>query len=193
MPYSLSGLWPCSHPQSSKFHSSLPPAPRMAGRSWGRLGATGSERARGGGIRDWAETSLFCLPHKPARASAAPSGAFRLWNCSQNDRLVAPSWGGGGGGVQAGSPRQGGAGGLKIAAAGFQLANVEAGSWRRGGRQAVFAHSARLFPLGPRSESRCGLRGGAGTSTLVRGARRRRLRLWGQEDVPLPSVPSGLS
>lgn len=52
--------------------------------------------------------------------------------------------------MKAGSPRQGGAGGLKIAAAGFQLANVEAGSWRRGGWLAVFAHSAGLcFPWVP--------------------------------------------
>lgn len=52
--------------------------------------------------------------------------------------------------MKAGSPRQGGAGGLKIASAGFQLANVEAGSWRRGGWQAVFAHSTGLcFPWVP--------------------------------------------
>lgn len=61
-----------------------------------------------------------------------------------------PVGAGGGGGVKAGSPRQGGAGGLKIATAGFQLANVEAGSWRRGGWQAVFAHSTGLcFPWVP--------------------------------------------
>ena len=61
-----------------------------------------------------------------------------------------PIGAGGWGWGEGGSPRQGGAGGLKIATGGFRLANVEAGSWRRGRRQAVFARSSGLcFPRVP--------------------------------------------
>lgn len=124
-----------------------PPAPRKAGKGGAGWEPQVRKESGVGEFGNWAVTVLFCLPHKPARASAAPAGAFRFENCSQNDRLVAPGWGRGWGWGAGGSPRRGGAGGLKIAAAGFRLANVEAGSWRRGRRQAMFARSAGLcFP-----------------------------------------------
>lgn len=81
--------------QPLKSHFSLPRCQDEREKQ-GRLGVTGSERVGVGEFGDWGDgavTVLFCLPHKPARASAAPSWAFRLWNCSQNDRLVAPGWG----------------------------------------------------------------------------------------------------
>lgn len=60
--------------------SPIPPSLGLPG--WqGEAGQAGSHRfgkSPGGGIRDWAVTGLFCLPHKPARASAAPSWAFRF-------------------------------------------------------------------------------------------------------------------
>ncbi len=159
-----------------KSHSCLPQLPGRLGKA-GRLGEPQVRKESGvGEFGNWAVTVLFCLPHKPARASAAPAGAFRLENCSQNDGLVAPGWGRGWGWGEGGSPRPGGAGGLKIAAARFRLANVEAGSWRRGGRQAMFARSSRaVFPLGPRSESRW----------------RRPRRCWHSTPTPTPTGARG--
>lgn len=72
----------------------------------GRLGGTGSERVWGGGIRRLGCNRLVLLAPQTCTsgASAAPSGAFRLSKCSQNDRLVPPGWGKGVG-VKGGEPQ----------------------------------------------------------------------------------------
>lgn len=63
-------------PQPLKSHFSLPRCQDDREKQ-GRLGVTGSERVGVGEFGDWGDravTVLFCLPHKPARASAAPRG-----------------------------------------------------------------------------------------------------------------------
>lgn len=63
-------------PQPLKSHFSLPRCQDDREKQ-GRLGVTGSERVGVGEFGDWGDravTVLFCLPHKPARASATPRG-----------------------------------------------------------------------------------------------------------------------
>lgn len=130
-----------------------PPAPRMAGRSRAGWEPQGRKEPGVGEFGDRAETGLFCLPHKPSWASAAPSGAFRLWNCSQNDRPVAPSWVRGWGWGEGGEPQARGSWRVKNSSSRVSVSKCGGGELEAGRWQAVFAHSAGLFPLGPRSES----------------------------------------
>lgn len=71
-------LWPLQSPPALKVPFLPPPAPRMAGRSRAGWEPQGRKEPRVGEFGNWAETGLFCLPYKPAWASAAPSGAFKL-------------------------------------------------------------------------------------------------------------------
>lgn len=97
-------------------------------------------KCRGGGFRATGpRLSCFLAPQPASRGTALRMTG--RWHPVRTGL----GWG------ERGSPRPGGAGGLKIAAARFQLANVEAGSWRRGGRSVC---PSAEFPLGPRSESR---------------------------------------
>ena len=143
-------------PQPSKSHFSLPRC-QDEREEQGRLGVTGSERVGVGEFGDWGDgavTVLFCLPHKPARASAAPSWAFRLWNCSQNDRLVAPGWGGGWGGVK-GEPQARGSWRVKNSNSRVSVSKCGGGELEAGQAAGRVCPQLRaVFPLGPRSESR---------------------------------------
>lgn len=150
-PFLGTQLWLLQSPPALEVP--VPPLPQLPG--WqGEAGQAGSHRV--GKSPGWGNSATRLKPACFAcltNLNGHPLRPLGRSGCGTSLRMTGwwhPVGAGGGGGVKAGSPKQGGAGGLKIAAAGFQLANVEAGSWRRGGWQAVFAHSAGLcFPWVP--------------------------------------------
>lgn len=126
-----------------------PPAPRMAGRSRAGWEPQGRKEPGVGEFGDWAELACFACPANLLGHLLRPLGRSGCGTALRMTGRWHPVGSGGGGGVKAGSPRQGGAGGLKIAAAGFQLANVEAGSWRRGGGKPCLPTAQGCFPWVP--------------------------------------------
>lgn len=81
-----------------------------------------------------------------------------------------PVGSGGWGWGEGGEPQARGSWRVKNSSSRVSVSKCGGGELEAGRRQAVFAHSAGLFPPGPRHESPGSCRGGAGTATLALGS-----------------------
>lgn len=144
-PFQGAQLWLCSHP--------IPPSPSSQDGREKEAGQAGSHRVGKspgwGNLGTGLKLACFACPTNLLGHPLRPLGRSGCGTALRMTGWWHPVGSGGGGRVKAGSPRQGGAGGLKIAAAGFQLANVEAGSWRRGGGKQCLPTAQGCFPWVP--------------------------------------------